>query len=154
MRLLLNLIEHITIAMTSLYPECRIGNVVASHAEGCKVDSQLNRDCTDLFYARGAQGVLLIWVVGATSQLDLPSLMPLSVAGLGRMQLGVSHWSTLVDCCKTLIIDPTFCGSRFSHEEDPGHRRLYLYCTFKRINKAVQCLYEVTKLKYTHNQLH
>ena len=28
-------------------------------------------------------------VGGATSQLDLPSLMPLSVAGCGRLQLGV-----------------------------------------------------------------
>ena len=29
---------------------------------------------------------------GATSQLDLPSLTPLSVAGCGRLQLGVPHW--------------------------------------------------------------
>ena len=33
-------------------------------------------------------------VVGATSQLDLPSLTPLSVAGLGRLQLGVPQWVT------------------------------------------------------------
>ena len=30
---------------------------------------------------------------GATSQLDLPSLTPLSVAGCGRLELGVPHWS-------------------------------------------------------------
>ena len=51
---------------------------------------------------------------GATSQLYLPSLTPLSVAGCGRLQLGVNHWATAVDYCKQLIIDPTFCGSRFS----------------------------------------
>ena len=35
--------------------------------------------------------------VGLTaSRLDLPSLMPLSVAGCGRLQLGVAHWATSV----------------------------------------------------------
>ena len=38
---------------------------------------------TDLYYARGAQRVLLMRVRGATSQLDLPSLTPLSVVGCG-----------------------------------------------------------------------
>ena len=33
---------------------------------------------------------------GATSQLDLPSLTPLSIAGCGRLQLGVPHWATSV----------------------------------------------------------
>ena len=55
-------------------------------------------------------------VGGATSQLDLPSLTPLSVAGCGRLQLGVPRGATAVDYCKQLIIDPTFCGSRFSTE--------------------------------------
>ena len=33
--------------------------------------------------------------VGVTaSQLDLPSLTPLSVAGCGRLQLGVDHLAT------------------------------------------------------------
>ena len=39
-------------------------------------------------------------VGGATSQLDLPSLTPLSVAGCGRLQLGVPHWATSVDYYK------------------------------------------------------
>ena len=51
---------------------------------------------------------------GATSQLDLSSLTPLSIAGCGRLQLGVPHWATSVYYCKYLIIDPTFFGSRFS----------------------------------------
>ena len=42
---------------------------------------------------RGAQGVLPMTVDGATSQLDVPSLTPLSVAGCGRLQLGVPHLS-------------------------------------------------------------
>ena len=33
---------------------------------------------------------------GATSQLDLLSLMPLSVAGRGQLQLGVPHLATSV----------------------------------------------------------
>ena len=67
------------------------GKVVASHAEGCRVDSR--RGC----YARGAQGVLPIRVGSATSQLDLPSMTPLSVAGCGQLQLGLPHWSTSED---------------------------------------------------------
>ena len=51
------------------------------------------RGCTDLYSARGAQGVLPMRVEGATSRLDLPSLTPLSVAGCGRLQLGVPHWA-------------------------------------------------------------
>ena len=39
-------------------------------------------------YARGAQGGLPMRVGGATSQLDLPTLTPLSVAGCGQLQLG------------------------------------------------------------------
>ena len=34
---------------------------------------------------------------GATSQLDLPSVTLLSVAGCGRQQLGLPHWATSVD---------------------------------------------------------
>ena len=33
---------------------------------------------------------------GRSSQLDLPSLTPLSIAGCGRLQLEVQHWATSV----------------------------------------------------------
>ena len=79
---------------------------------GCTFESLWG--CTDLYYARGAQGVLPMRVGGATSQLDLPSLTQLSVAGCGWLQLGVPHWAASVHYCKLLIIEPTFCGSRFS----------------------------------------
>ena len=82
--------------------------------QGCRIESLLWLSCTDLHFARGAQGVLPMRVGSATSQFDLPSLTPLSVAGCGRLQLGVPHWATSVHYCKLLIIDPTFCGSRFS----------------------------------------
>ena len=39
-------------------------------------------------------------VGGATSQLDLPSLMPLSVAGCGWLQLGAPHLDISVNYCK------------------------------------------------------
>ena len=55
------------------------------------------RGCTDLCYARGAQGVLRMGVGGPTSQWDLLSLAPLSVAGCGRLKLGVPDWVTSVD---------------------------------------------------------
>ena len=41
-------------------------------------------------------GGTAMWVGGATSQLNLPSLMPLSIAGCGQLQLGVPHWATSV----------------------------------------------------------
>ena len=74
--------------------------MVVSHAEGCKIKSWLWLSGTDLYYALGAQGVLLMRVRGATSQLDLPSLMPLSIAGCDQLQLGVLHWASSVDYCK------------------------------------------------------
>ena len=58
--------------------------------------------------------VLPMRVEGATSQLDLPSLTPLSDHCCGRLQLGVPQLGYFVDYSKQLIIDPTFCGSRFS----------------------------------------
>ena len=60
-----------------------IGKVVTSHAEGCKIESRLWLRCTDLYYARDAQGVLR--GITATSQLNLPSLAPLSVAGFCQL---------------------------------------------------------------------
>ena len=78
----------------------RIGKVVGSHAEGCKIESRMWLSCTDLYYAWGAQGVLPMRVGCATSRLDLQYLTPLSVAGCGRLQLGVLHWATSVDYCK------------------------------------------------------
>ena len=45
-------------------------------------------------------GTALCRVGGATSQWDLPSLTPLSVAGCGWLQLGAPHWATSVNYCK------------------------------------------------------
>ena len=70
----------------------RIGKVVASHAAVARSSpAEVALIVTDLYYARGAQGVLPMRVGGATSQLDLPSLTPLSVAGCGSLQLVVPH---------------------------------------------------------------
>ena len=71
----------------------RIDKVVASHAA---VARSIPLRCTDLYYARGAQGVLPMRVGGATSQLDLPSITPLSVAGCGWLQLGSPRWAASV----------------------------------------------------------
>ena len=60
-------------------------------------------------------------VGGATSQLDLPSLTTLSVAGCGRQQLGVPHSGLL----QVVENDPTFFGRRLSTAMGGsyGHRR-------------------------------
>ena len=65
------------------YPEYaalsgRIGKVVASHAEGCRVDSRrgLHRF---ILCTRRAGGT------AHASEFDLPSLTPLSVAGCRRL---------------------------------------------------------------------
>ena len=81
----------------------RIGKVVASHAEGHRVDSGLKLHQFILCTRRS--GVLPIRVGAATSQLDLPSLTPLSVAGCGRLPQGVPHWTTSVYYSKKMIID-------------------------------------------------
>ena len=51
----------------------RIGKVVASHVEGCKVDSHWG--CADTMHEM-LRGYCSSGWGGATSQLDLPSLMP------------------------------------------------------------------------------
>ena len=71
--------------------------MVALHAT---VARSIPLRCTDLYYARGAQGVLPMRVGGVTSRLDLPSLTPLSVAGCGLLQLGVPQWAISVHYCK------------------------------------------------------
>ena len=45
-------------------------------------------------------GTALCRVGRATSQWDLLSLTPLSVAGCGWLQLGAPHWATSVNYCK------------------------------------------------------
>ena len=72
--------------------------MVASHAEGCNV-ARLTPAVAELhrfILCTRRSGGTALWVGGATSQLDLPSLTPLSVAGCGRLQLGVPHWATSV----------------------------------------------------------
>ena len=65
---------------------------VAGSISGC--------GCTNLYYSRFAQEVLPMTVDIVTSELDLPSLTPLSVGACGRLQLGVTRWATSVDYCK------------------------------------------------------
>ena len=84
----------------------RIGKVVASHAKGCRVTTRLRLH--RLILCTKHSGVLPMRVWGATSQLDLLPLTPLSVSGCGRLQLGVLCLATSVDYCKQLTIDPTF----------------------------------------------
>ena len=50
----------LTIILTKPTLSGHICKVIASHGEGCKVDSCWS--FTDLRYARGAQGVLPFWV--------------------------------------------------------------------------------------------
>ena len=78
--------------------------MVASHAEvairsipgGAEAAPSFTMQYADLYYAPGAQWVLPTRVGGATSQLDLPSLTPVSVDDCGPLQLGVPYWATSV----------------------------------------------------------
>ena len=76
-----------------------VPKVAHSHLSQCSksCDLQPALNCA----IRGAQGVLpCVGWGGATSQLDLRSLTPLSVAGCGRLQLGAPHWASSVNYCK------------------------------------------------------
>ena len=57
--------------------------------------SILRKCCTDLYCARCVQGMLPMRMRVTARQLDLLYLTP-SVAGCGRLQLGVAHWATSV----------------------------------------------------------
>ena len=62
----------------------RMGKVIASHAAVARsIPAEIALIYSCLYHARGAQGILPMRVGGATSQLDLPSLTPLSVTGCG-----------------------------------------------------------------------
>ena len=73
--------------------------VVASHAEGCRVGSRLRLHRLILCTIRRSGGTAHEGGI-ATNQLDLASLTPLSVAGGGRLQLGVPDWAASVNYCK------------------------------------------------------
>ena len=73
------------------------GKVVASHAKisGSRPDWQRENYMYCALVA--LRGYCLVKGGGVTaSQLDLPSLTPLSVAGCGRLQLEAAHWATWV----------------------------------------------------------
>ena len=62
-----------------------------------QVSPELTERDLDVLCVSGAQGVLPCEGRGVTaSQLDLPSLTPLFVAGCGRLQLEAAHWATWV----------------------------------------------------------
>ena len=62
-----------------------------------KVAGQFPADAAPIYTVhKGTQGVLPMRLVGVTSQLSLPPLMPLSVAGCGKLQLEAPHWATSV----------------------------------------------------------
>ena len=58
--------------------------------------AELHR-CMQCTWRSGGTALVGGGATGSTvSELDLPSLTPLSVAGCGRLQLGVPHWATSV----------------------------------------------------------
>ena len=76
--------------------------MVASHAAA--VASSIYPEAALIYTMHGALGggggVLPTRVRGSTSQLDVSSLTPLSVAGCGRLQLVVPHLAATVEYCK------------------------------------------------------
>ena len=51
--------------------------IIPPWLQGCKIESRMWLSFSDLYRARGAQGVLRMRVGGATSQFYLPSLTQL-----------------------------------------------------------------------------
>ena len=88
--------SHITLShrephcLTIPYPEWqhRQGGCLACRS--CKVDPSCGWDCRIYTMHEALRGYCP-WGWGCASQLDLPSLTPLSVTGCGRLQLGVPH---------------------------------------------------------------
>ena len=71
--------------------------MVASHVEISGSSPGLTERDLYVLCTSGAQRVLSCEGRGVSvSQLDLPSLTPLSVAGCGRLQLEAAHWATWV----------------------------------------------------------
>ena len=52
---------------------------------------------------------------------------PLQICGSQSKIRAAVQVAASVDYCKQLIIDPTFCGSRFSTGGANGRRRLYFF---------------------------
>ena len=70
-----------------------LGSAVAKCSEGTRFASRLlyTQLCNSTCTVRKA----LQRVVVTDSQLDLPYLMPLSVAGCDQLKQGVAHWAAL-----------------------------------------------------------
>ena len=51
-------------------------------------------DCVRICMCKWRSGALPCKGGATASQLDQPSLTPLSIAGSGRLQLGVAYWAT------------------------------------------------------------
>ena len=82
----------------------RIFKVVASYICLKVARSTPGTCCTDLYCARLAQVVLPMRVGLNATQFNLPFLTPFSVAGCGRLQLGVTPWATSVALLKVVDI--------------------------------------------------
>ena len=75
------------------------GKVVASHAKISRSSLGLTEAVPIYMYCAlvALRGYCPVRGEGLTaSQLDLPSVTPLSVAGCGRLKLGATHWATWV----------------------------------------------------------
>ena len=75
-----------------------VPKVARSHLSQCSKSCDLQPALNGAIWSSG--GTARCRVGGATSQLDLQSLTPLSGAGCGRLQLGAPHWATSVNYCK------------------------------------------------------
>ena len=84
---------------TEIYPEWQhISKVVASHAEIARSSPGLTEAVPIYMYCAllALRGYCPVKGGGKASQLYLPSLTLLFVAGSGRLQLGATHWATWV----------------------------------------------------------
>ena len=97
--------------------------MVASHAEIARSSPGLTEAVPICMYCAlvALRGYCPVKCRAVTaSQLDLPSLTPLSVAGCGQLQLGAAHWATWLTLLQVLhnwqhkfvVVDSPLGGSR------------------------------------------
>ena len=96
------------------WPHRQGGCLACCRLEDCKIESLLWVSCIDLYYARGAQGVLPTRVGGCDQSIGSTVSDATVRNWLWSTASRSSHLAASVDYCKSLTIDPTFCGSRCS----------------------------------------
>ena len=81
----------------------RIGNAVFERSSDLIPHTPVLICSAHLHVQLALRGYCPVTGGGTTSQLDLPSVTPLSIAGCGRLQLGAANWATSVVLLQVVV---------------------------------------------------